>query len=90
VLGVELTPIRVPDAPPAFIPPMQAKLVDRLPVGEQWRYELKLDGYRALAIKTGSGVKLISRNQKSLSGQFPEVVEAAGLLPRRADGRFAP
>jgi restriction system protein len=43
---------------------LQAKLVDRLPAGDHWRYELKLDGYRALAIKTGSVVKLISRNEK--------------------------
>jgi hypothetical protein len=42
---------RSPDAAPGFIPPMQAKLVDRLPVGDQWRYELKLDGYPAIAIK---------------------------------------
>jgi ATP-dependent DNA ligase len=54
----------LPDAPASFFAPMQAKLVDRLPVGEQWRYELKLDGYRAIAIKMTSGVNLISRNER--------------------------
>jgi ATP-dependent DNA ligase len=55
---------------------MQTKLVDRLPVGEQWRYELKLGGYRAIAIKVARDVKLISRNEKDLSGDYPELVEA--------------
>ena len=62
---------------------MQAKLVDRLPTGDQWRYELKLDGYRALAIKTTAGVRLISRNERDLSGAYPELVEAVRQLPVR-------
>jgi bifunctional non-homologous end joining protein LigD len=73
----------LPDSPPAFIAPMQAKLVDRLPAGDQWRYELKLDGYRAIAIKTGSGARLISRNEKDLSGDYPELVDAVRQLPLR-------
>jgi bifunctional non-homologous end joining protein LigD len=66
----------LPDVAPGFITPMQAKLVDNLPVGDQWRHELKLDGYRVIAIKTTSGVKLISRNEKDLSGDYPELVKA--------------
>jgi bifunctional non-homologous end joining protein LigD len=62
---------------------MQAKPVDQLPVGEQWRYELKLDGYRALAIKTAAGVKLISRNENDLSAVYPEIVAGVRLLPLR-------
>jgi bifunctional non-homologous end joining protein LigD len=62
---------------------MQAKLVDQLPVGQQWRYELKLDGYRALAIKTTAGVNLISRNENDLSSDYPEIVESVRLLPLR-------
>jgi bifunctional non-homologous end joining protein LigD len=62
---------------------MQCKLVDRLPSGDQWRYELKLDGYRAEAIKTSAGVRLISRNQKDLSTAYPEIVEAFERLPIR-------
>jgi ATP-dependent DNA ligase len=60
---------------------MQAKPVDRLPAGDQWRYELKLDGYRSLAIKSDAGVRLISRNETDLSAQFPELVECYGLTP---------
>jgi bifunctional non-homologous end joining protein LigD len=73
----------LPHAPPAFVEPMQAKLVDCLPEGEQWRYELKLDGFRVLVIKTATGVQPISRNRKSLSEQFPQLVEAVRKLPKR-------
>jgi bifunctional non-homologous end joining protein LigD len=60
-----------PDVRPDFIPPMQCKLVDQLPSGKEWLYELKLDGYRALAIKVGARVQLISRNQKDLTRAYP-------------------
>ena len=32
--------------PPAFIPPMAAQVVQRLPEGDEWMYEVKFDGYR--------------------------------------------
>lgn len=73
----------LPAALPRFVPPMQCKIVDRLPVGEEWRYELKLDGYRAEAVKTAAGVRLISRNQKDLTGDYPELVEAVQALGMR-------
>src|SRR4051794_19496377 len=63
---------------------MQCKLVRSLPAGEGWRYELKLDGYRAEAIKTAAGVRLISRNQKDLSAAYPEIVAAVRQLPMHA------
>ncbi|MFO1499495.1 MAG: non-homologous end-joining DNA ligase [Verrucomicrobiota bacterium] len=74
------------DASAAFIPPMQAKLVDRLPAGPGWSYELKLDGYRALAIKVGGAVRLISRNEKDLSRDYPEIVEAVAQLAAMRKG----
>ena len=37
-----------------FIEPMQPKLVEELPEGDDWIYEIKLDGYRALAIRKGN------------------------------------
>jgi bifunctional non-homologous end joining protein LigD len=33
---------------------MAAKLVERLPEGDQWLYEVKWDGYRALLLKEGA------------------------------------
>lgn len=67
---------------PTFIEPMKAKLTESIPSG-QWSYEIKYDGYRALAIKQGSRVKLISRNNIELTGDFAEIID--GLRKIRAD-----
>jgi bifunctional non-homologous end joining protein LigD len=55
---------------------MIAKLVDRLPEGNEWLYEVKLDGYRALAVKHGDKVRLLSRRNKDLSRDYESIVEA--------------
>ena len=52
---------------------------ERLPEGPDWLYELKLDGYRALAIKSGGKVQLRSRNNKD--ARYPDLVEALGSMP---------
>jgi len=59
----------------AFIEPMNALRVQELPSGN-WLYELKFDGYRALAFKAGNEVRLISRNQKSFSNEYPQLSTA--------------
>jgi ATP-dependent DNA ligase len=41
--------------------------VSQLPEGDEWIYELKLDGYRALLIKDGKPVRIRSRNDKNLT-----------------------
>ena len=43
--------------------------------------EIKLDGYRAIAVKSASDVKLFSRQEKSLNTQFPYIVEGLADLP---------
>lgn len=53
---------------------MAATAVETLPEGEDWLYEVKWDGYRALALKQGDEVRLLSRNNKSLGGDFPELL----------------
>jgi DNA ligase D-like protein (predicted ligase) len=63
---------------PAFVPPMAADVVDRLPEGDDWMYEVKFDGYRALVIKNGGRVQLRSRNNKDLTHAYP-AIHAAGL-----------
>jgi bifunctional non-homologous end joining protein LigD len=45
-----------------------------------WVYEEKYDGYRVVAYKDGSRVRLVSRNLKELTARFPEVVEAVAQL----------
>ncbi len=54
---------------------------DSLPSGEQWLYELKLDGYRAIAFKRHGDVRLRSRNDNDFNGRYPAVVKALGELP---------
>ena len=75
---------KMPVKSPAFIQPMQCKLVDELPEGERWLYELKFDGYRAIAIKNGARVELRSRNNKSLNRQYPEIVESLERLTSKS------
>lgn len=67
----------LPKAKPRFIEPMKPKLVDRPPAVGDWIYELKFDGIRALAIKNGRTIQLISRNQKKLNNRFPDIEQAA-------------
>lgn len=65
----------------AFIEPMLLLRTERLPEGNKWAYELKLDGYRALAIKTGGKVHLRSRNDNDFNVRYPAVVRALASLP---------
>jgi len=69
---------------PAFIPPMTATVVTTLPEGERWLYELKLDGYRALVIKDGSRVRILSRNEKDLTSSYATVAAAGRRLNAEA------
>jgi bifunctional non-homologous end joining protein LigD len=63
---------------------MTAVLVQALPEGAQWLYEVKLDGYRALLIKDGNRTRIVSRNEKDLSAAYPAVLAAARRLNARA------
>ena len=56
-----------------FTAPMECLPVARIPEGEAWVYELKLDGYRVQAISDAAGVRLLSRRGKDLTAKFPLV-----------------
>ena len=58
---------------------MQAMLVDSIRPGD-WIYEIKFDGYRALALRGGNETRILSRNEKDLGGKFPEVKDAVATL----------
>jgi bifunctional non-homologous end joining protein LigD len=66
---------KVPPAP-KFIAPMKATLARTLPSGPDWLYEVKWDGYRALALKHGDTVRLLSLKNKPLNTDFPAVVDS--------------
>ena len=65
--------------PTTFIEPMKARLVNSPPKGD-WIYEVKIDGFRALALKKGGGVRLVSRNQKDFGTKFPEVLDSIAKI----------
>ena len=73
----------------SFIEPMNALPVENLPEGD-WLYEIKFDGYRALAFKDGKDVRLISRDKKAFD--YPQLLDAIKKLPAERvilDGEIA-
>jgi bifunctional non-homologous end joining protein LigD len=58
---------------------MKALGVKEIPHGD-WLLEIKLDGYRSLAILRGGQAELWSRNRNSLSSEYPEIVAALKKL----------
>ena len=54
---------------------------ERLPEGGEWLRELKLDGYRALAIKTGGKLQLRSRNDNDFTVRYPALAKALSAIP---------
>jgi DNA ligase D-like protein (predicted ligase) len=65
-----------PEPRPDKVTAMKAVLTDDRFSDPEWIYERKLDGIRCLAFKADQRVQLRSRNDLSLNGRFPEVVEA--------------
>src|SRR5215216_1018285 len=72
---------QLPKARLDFIVPMLARPVNELPSGTGWLYELKLDGYRALVLKTRRVVTLFSRRGNNLSNNYPTITRAFSFLP---------
>src|SRR3954453_17718834 len=64
-----------------FIQPMLLLPANALPEGPHLSYEVKWDGYRAIAIKSDGKVRLRSRNDKDFNRRYPAVVKALDGLP---------
>jgi len=60
--------------------PMEAQPATELPVGQEWQYEPKWDGFRCLAFRDGQKIELMSKSQKPLTRYFPELVQALSAL----------
>jgi bifunctional non-homologous end joining protein LigD len=71
---------------PAHAGAMKAVLTSERLSDPGWIFERKLDGVRCVAIRDGGPVKLLSRNDKSLNGRYPEIVAALEDQPQQ---RFA-
>ena len=65
---------------PDPLPPMEALSVDEIPVGKDWQYEPKWDGFRAIVRRGGGTVELQSKSGQSLTRYFPEIVDAVSAL----------
>jgi len=61
-------------------PPMLATLADGPPAGGEWSYELKYDGFRAIAAISGGEALMLSRNELDLGPRFPRTFEALQKL----------
>jgi bifunctional non-homologous end joining protein LigD len=64
-----------------FVEPMKCLPVDAVPIGEDWLYELKFDGYRVLVIIGKGEVILLSRNGNDLTSRFPALTSVLQNLP---------
>lgn len=69
---------------PSTVPPMLATLVDKPFDAENWLFEVKWDGYRAIAICDKNKVSLISRNNKSFNEKFYPITAALEQLKLHA------
>ncbi len=68
---------------PRVIHPMLATLVDKPFDGQEWLYEIKWDGYRAIAFLENGAVRLVSRNQNDFTVAYPELSSVADFVKAR-------
>lgn len=74
------------------LPPMEARSDDEIPIGDQWQYEPKWDGFRCLAFRDGEKVYLQSKAGQPLARYFPDIVAALQRLEAKRfvlDGELA-
>jgi bifunctional non-homologous end joining protein LigD len=81
------TPSAVKDLPgavrkpmPTAVHPMLATSVEKPFDDPEWLFEIKWDGYRAVSFLQEGKVRLVSRNQNELTGEFPELHELSNLI----------
>jgi bifunctional non-homologous end joining protein LigD len=78
VVQASSSPVKRPM--PTKIHPMLAESVEKAFDGMEWLFEIKWDGYRAIAFIEGGKVRLVSRNQNDLTPRYPELKDMARLI----------
>ena len=74
--------VDLPVNPPVL--PMLAKRIEQLPPGDEWIFEPKWDGFRALVFRDGDEIFIQSRDEKPLNRYFPELLDSLkSALPTR-------
>jgi bifunctional non-homologous end joining protein LigD len=77
---------------PGFIPPCLPTKAQQPPSGDAWLHEIKHDGFRVIARKDGTRVRLYSRPGNDLTYRFTLIVESLAQLRSRSciiDGEAA-
>lgn len=65
---------------PAFREPQKATLVDQVPTGSGWLFEMKYDGYRCLIAIAGGQVRIHTRTGLDWTAKFPDIAAAAAAM----------
>jgi len=66
--------------PPKFVKPALATLVEDVPTGDDWLFEIKFDGYRAIAAASGDEVRIYTRNALDWTARYPRIAQAVAAL----------
>jgi bifunctional non-homologous end joining protein LigD len=68
---------------PHSVRPMLATLIDKPFDSGGWLYEVKWDGYRAVAFLDSKSMRLVSRNQNDFTAAYPELRDLSGAVKAR-------
>lgn len=78
ILPADTRQARLPfDAMPARIEPCLAKLADKVPLGDEWQYEIKWDGCRLAVHVELNGIRIITRGGHDWTNRFAGIAAAA-------------
>ena len=76
--------LRLRARPVGFIEPCQPTTALKPPIGPGWLHEIKHDGYRLMALRTGERMRLLTRNGNDWSEFFPAIIETLKALEVRS------
>jgi bifunctional non-homologous end joining protein LigD len=75
---------KLPREQAGYVSPMKALLVRNPPPRDGWTFEIKWDGYRVIAVKSGGKVRLFSRRHRDITHDFETVATAVEKLPAKS------